>query len=241
MQHIIAELAHLEGPALLQSLIEAHFRQQIALVSSFGTESVVLLHMVASIDASTPVIFVDTGKVFAETEQYRLQLEKLFGLRDIRVARSLASEITSNDPQGTLYRSNADLCCHFRKTMPLQAALSGFAAWISGRKRYHGGERAQLPTMEIVDGRLKIDPLAHFTREDIEDYIAANDLPRHPLYEAGYGSVGCIPCTVRSNDPANPRAGRWAGQEKTECGIHWSANGKPIRLPIPVPLSSNGC
>jgi len=241
MQQIIAELSQLEGRALLQPLIETHFNRQIALVSSFGTESVVLLHMVASINASTPVIFVDTGKLFSETEQYRRRLEKLFGLRDLRVVRPLASEIARNDPQGTLYRSNADLCCHFRKAVPLQAALSGFAAWISGRKRYHGGERAQLPTMEILDGRLKIDPLAHFTKEDIEHYITANDLPQHPLFEAGYGSVGCIPCTVRSNDPANPRAGRWAGQEKTECGIHWSANGKPIRHPAPALPSSNGC
>jgi phosphoadenosine phosphosulfate reductase len=241
MQHIIAELSHLEGRALLQPLIERHFKRQIALVSSFGTESVVLLHMVAAIDATIPVIFVDTGKLFAETEQYQSQLRNLFGLRDLRVARPHASEITRNDPQGVLYRSNADLCCHFRKTVPLQATLSGFAAWISGRKRYHGGERAQMPTMEIVDGRLKIDPLAHFTREDIEQYITDYELPRHPLSEAGYRSVGCIPCTVRSSDPANPRAGRWAGQEKTECGIHWSVNGERIQLPAPAPLSPNGC
>ena len=241
MQEVIAELAQLEGPALLQPLIEKHFRNQIALVSSFGTESVVLLHMVATIDASTPVIFVDTGRLFAETEDYRLKLERLFGLRDLRVARPLTSEIARNDPQSTLYRSNADLCCHIRKTEPLQVALSGFSAWISGRKRYHGGARAQLPTMEVVDGRLKIDPLAHFDRQDIEDYITANGLLRHPLSEAGYDSVGCIPCTARNSDPENPRAGRWAGQEKTECGIHWSANGTPIQIRASAPLSPNGC
>jgi phosphoadenosine phosphosulfate reductase len=241
MQELIAKLGHLEGRALLQPLIEKHLTKRIALVSSFGTESVVLLHMVASIDAHTPVIFVDTGKLFAETEDYRLKLESLFGLRDLRVARPLSSEIAHNDPQSTLYRSNADLCCHIRKTVPLQAALSGFSAWISGRKRYHGGARAQLPTMEVVDGRLKIDPLAHFDRQEIEDYITAHELPRHPLFEAGYDSVGCIPCTARSKNPENPRAGRWAGQEKTECGIHWSANGKPIRMPGSAPLSPNGC
>src|SRR5688572_33132104 len=118
MQDLIAQFAHRDGPALLQPLIEKHFRNQIALVSSFGTESVVLLHMVASIDASTPVIFVDTGKLFAETEDYRLKLERLFGLRDLRVAQPVPSEIAHNDPQGTLYRSNADLCCHIRKTEP---------------------------------------------------------------------------------------------------------------------------
>jgi phosphoadenosine phosphosulfate reductase len=241
MQQLIAELAYLDGPALLKPLIEKHFRKQIALVSSFGTESVVLLHMVASIDRDTPVIFVDTGKLFAETEAYRLKLEKIFGLRDLRVVRPSASEVGRNDPQGTLYRSNADQCCYFRKTVPLQSALSGFSAWISGRKRYHGGERAQLPTMEIVDGRLKIDPLAHFVKQDIEAYISEHGLARHPLSDSGYSSVGCIPCTVGSNDPANPRAGRWSGQDKTECGIHWSVNGKLIRVPAPAPLSPNGC
>jgi phosphoadenosine phosphosulfate reductase len=241
MQDLIAQFAHRDGPALLQPLIEKHFRNQIALVSSFGTESVVLLHMVASIDVTTPVIFVDTGKLFAETEDYRLRLQKFFGLQDLRVARPLASDIARLDPENTLYRSNSDLCCHFRKTVPLQAALSGFSAWISGRKRYHGGERAQLPTMEIIDERLKIDPLAHFTRQDIDDYIAAHELPRHPLSEAGYGSVGCIPCTVGSNDPENPRAGRWSGQAKTECGIHWSVNGRPIPIAALAPLTPHGC
>jgi phosphoadenosine phosphosulfate reductase len=241
MQDLITELAALEGRALLQSLIEKHFTKQIALVSSFGTESVVLLHMVASIDTSVPVIFVDTDKLFAETEDYRLKLERLFGLRDLRVARPVPSEIARNDPQSTLYRSNADLCCNIRKTAPLQEALSGFSAWINGRKRYHGGARAQLPTMEVIDGRLKIDPLAHFERQEINDYIKAHELPRHPLSEAGYDSVGCIPCTARSHDPENPRAGRWAGLKKTECGIHWSANGTPIQVLVSAPLNPNGC
>jgi phosphoadenosine phosphosulfate reductase len=198
--------------------------------------------MVATIDRSVPVIFIDTGKLFVATKVYRQKLVKLFGLRDIRIARPSASDLAHHDPQGMLHRSNADLCCHIRKTLPLDAALEGFDAWISGRKRFHGGERAELPTMEWADGRLKVDPLAHFSRQDITDYIWSHELPEHPLLAAGYASVGCVPCTVKSSNSENPRAGRWAGLDKSECGIHWSASGRLIRITRPgMPLAAEGC
>jgi phosphoadenosine phosphosulfate reductase len=241
MQDLIDQLAHLDGRALLLHLIEKYLKGRIALVSSFGTESVALLHMVASIDQATPVIFIDTGKLFVETKLYRQKLVRQFGLRDVRIARPLASDLAHHDPQGTLHRSNADHCCHIRKTLPLESALDGFDAWITGRKRFHGGERSQLPTMEWIDGRLKIDPLAHFSRQDIADYIWVNELPEHPLAAAGYTSIGCVPCTAKSSNPDDPRAGRWAGQNKSECGIHWSANGRLIRITRPgEPLASGG-
>jgi phosphoadenosine phosphosulfate reductase len=242
MQDIIRQFEHFDGRDLLVPLIENHFKGRIALVSSFGTESVALLHMVASIDRAVPVIFIDTGKLFVETKLYRQKLVKLFGLRDVRIARPFASDLAHHDPQGMLHKSNADLCCHVRKTVPMESALEGFDAWISGRKRFHGGERAELPTMEWVDGRLKVDPLAHFSRQDIADYIWSHELPDHPLLAAGYGSVGCMPCTVKSDNPENPRAGRWAGLDKSECGIHWSANGRLIRITRPgAPLAAEGC
>jgi phosphoadenosine phosphosulfate reductase len=241
MHDPIQHLANLEARELLLPLIETHFKGRIALVSSFGAESVALLHMVASINRETPVIFIDTGKLFVETKLYRQRLVKLLGLRDVRIVRPLASDLARNDPQGALHRSDADRCCHIRKTLPLQAALQGFDAWITGRKRFHGGERARLPTMEWVDGRLKIDPLAHFSPQDIADYIWLNDLPRHPLAST-YSSIGCVPCTAKNTNPDAPRAGRWAGQSKTECGIHWSANGRLIRITGPgEPLSAGGC
>jgi phosphoadenosine phosphosulfate reductase len=243
MQDLIDQLAHLDGRELLLPLIEKHLKGRIALVSSFGRESVALLHMVASIDRATPVIFIDTGKLFVETKLYRQKLVGKFGLRDVRIARPLASDLAHDDPQGTLHRSNADHCCHIRKTLPLESALDGFDAWITGRKRFHGGERSQLPTMEWIDGRLKIDPLAHFSRQDIADYIWVNELPEHPLAAAGYTSIGCVPCTAKSSNPDDPRAGRWAGQNKSECGIHWSANGRLIRITRPgeTLASGGGC
>jgi phosphoadenosine phosphosulfate reductase len=242
MQNIIRELAHLNGRELLLPLMEDHFRGRIALVSSFGTESVALLHMVASIDPNTPVIFIDTGKLFVEMKLYRQELVKRFGLRNVRIARPQASHLAHDDPQGLLHRTDADHCCRIRKTLPLQSALEGFEAWISGRKRFHGGERAQLPTMEWIDNRLKVDPLAHFSRQDIANYIWFNELPEHPLAAAGYSSIGCIPCTAKNSNKDDPRAGRWSGQNKTECGIHWSANGRLIHIGRPgQPLSPNGC
>ncbi|HEY7749224.1 MAG TPA: phosphoadenylyl-sulfate reductase [Aestuariivirgaceae bacterium] len=238
----INDFAHLEGVELLRPLIGTCFRKRIALVSSFGIESSALLHMVASIDPETPVVFIDTGKLFIETKLFRQKLVKRLGLRDVRIVRPLASDLAHHDPQGVLYRSNADKCCHIRKTLPLQSALEGFDAWISGRKRFHGGDRSNLPTMEWIDGRLKIDPLAHFTRQDIADYVSAHQLPEHPLAAGGYTSIGCVPCTAKAGTPDNPRAGRWVGQEKTECGIHWSLNGRPIRITRPVaPLPAGGC
>jgi phosphoadenosine phosphosulfate reductase len=241
MHDLIASLQHLRGRELLQPLIEEHFKNRIALVSSFGTEAVVLLHMVASIKPEIPVIFLDTGKLFFETDAYRSKLQTFLGLSDVRVVRPLESDLASYDPQGTLNHFDPDLCCHIRKSRPLAAALSGFSAWISGRKQYHGGDRSRLPTMEWVDGRLKIDPLAHFSVQEIDSYIALHELPRHPLSAAGYSSVGCVPCTAKNNDVADPRAGRWAGRSKTECGIHWSANGRLIRIAAPQPFDLGGC
>ena len=234
MRHIIDSLGHLGGRELLRPLIEQHFKDKIALISSFGAESAALLHMVASVDRSVPVIFLDTDKHFVETKLYRQKLVRQLELSDVRVVRPLASDIAREDAQGLLHRSEADRCCHIRKTLPLHGALQGFGAWITGRKRFHGGARSSLPTMEMIDGRLKIDPLAHYTRQDILDYMWMNELPDHPLAAAGYTSIGCMPCTAKTGSSEDPRAGRWAGHKKTECGIHWSINGKVIHVTSPA-------
>jgi phosphoadenosine phosphosulfate reductase len=210
---VIEELNHLDGPELLAPLVTDLFCGNIALVSSFGAESAVLLHMAASIDRSLPVITLDTGKLFAETIAYRAQLTRLLGLTDLRVIRPQADVLRVLDGSGSLHRRDPDRCCHIRKVLPLENILTGFKAWISGRKRYHGGLRADVPTLEQTDGHLKIDPLARFTRQQIEAYLDRYHLPRHPLLEKGYLSIGCAPCTV---------AGRWSGLSKMECGIHQS-------------------
>jgi phosphoadenosine phosphosulfate reductase len=226
---VVKRMSGLDGADLLAPLIAQVFCRRIAVVSSFGAESVVLLHMVAEIDRSVPVISLDTEKLFAETIAYRAQLIERLGFTDVRIIKPDAGSVQLLDPEESLYKRSPDLCCRIRKIEPLQLALAGFSAWISGRKRFHGGSRGDIPTLEVVDGRLKIEPLARFSVHDIEAYFARYDLPRHPLVAQGYRSIGCAPCTIRGGTTDNPRAGRWAGLAKTECGIHWSLNGKPIR------------
>ena len=211
----------LRREALLRSALLERFPGTIALVSSFGAESAVLLHMVAAIDRATPVIFIDTGKLFPETLRYRDRLARRLGLADLRVARPDPGRLARSDPAGTLWQSDPDLCCWHRKVEPLDAALEGFKAWITGRKRLHGGARTALPAIETgPDGRIKVNPLADWTEQDVADYFLTHDLPLHPLTAAGYRSIGCAPCTRAVRPGEAPRAGRWAGRDKTECGIH---------------------
>ena len=203
---------------------------RVALVSSFGAESVVLLHMVSVVAPWTPVLFIDTRMLFPETLAYQRQLAERLDLRDIRVLRTGHPQIAQGDPAGTLHRTDPDACCTLRKTVPLDAALARFDGWITGRKRYQGGTRATLDFFEEEDGRIKVNPLAHWEREDIREYMAENRLPPHPLVAQGYRSIGCAPCTTPVAEGEDERAGRWRGTEKTECGIHFR-DGRIIRGP----------
>jgi phosphoadenosine phosphosulfate reductase len=210
----------LEDCELLKVAIESAFPGRIALVSSFGAESAVLLHMVASIDPTTPVIFLDTGKLFGETRRYARDLEERFGLTDLRIIRPEKVEEQKHDPDGMLFSRDHDQCCAFRKVLPLKKALEGFDAWITGRKQFQGGERNELPLVEPFAGQTKFNPLAHWAPEQIEAYFEAHDLPHHPLESDGYLSIGCMPCTDRADPGGDQRDGRWKGTGKTECGIH---------------------
>ena len=203
---------------------------KLALVSSFGAESVVLLHMVSVTRAATPVIFIDTEMLFAETLVYQQDLAERLNLHDLRIIRPDAQELARTDAKQTLYRRDTDACCALRKTRPLQRALAGFDGWITGRKRYQTGTRATLDFFEIEDGtgRIKVNPLAHWARDDIRTYMEENRLPRHPLVARGYPSIGCMPCTTPVKPGEDPRSGRWRDQDKTECGIHF-VNGKLVR------------
>jgi len=221
MQTVLVAPADDRGTKVLLREKLDEYRGRIALVSSFGAESAVLLHMVASIDSATPVIFLDTGKLFAETLEYRDQLAARLGLRDLRTARPEPARIAEIDPAGTLWRSDPDVCCWQRKVEPLDEALAGFSAWITGRKRYQGGVRRDLPLVEAgPDGRVKINPLARWSADDIARYFAEHGLPRHPLEARGYRSIGCTTCTRVAAPGEDPRAGRWDGSSKNECGIH---------------------
>jgi phosphoadenosine phosphosulfate reductase len=205
--------------AILRDAIDAH-PGKVALVSSFGAESIVLLHLMADIDPSVPVIFIDTGRHFPETLAYVDTIERQFGLTDLRRVGPAAAEVARLDPDSIRAGYDPDGCCDFRKTVPLAGALEPFEAWISGRKRFQGPTRTELPTIEIEDGKTKYNPLAAWTAADIGAYRRKHGLPQHPLVAKGYLSIGCAPCTTIVKPGEDARAGRWRGFDKTECGIH---------------------
>lgn len=205
---------------LLDYLVHRVFPGRIALVSSFGAESAVLLDMVAQVNRHIPVIFLETGKHFTETLMYRDRLAERLGLSDVRDVKPEAARLDREDPEGTLWQRAPDRCCHLRKVLPLAHALEGFDAWITGRKRYQGGERERLPRVEAAEGRIKVNPLADWSLQEIRNAFMARDLPTHPLTRVGYPSIGCAPCTNPVISKETPRAGRWHGLGKTECGIH---------------------
>ncbi|SDK53965.1 phosophoadenylyl-sulfate reductase (thioredoxin) [Paracoccus chinensis] len=205
---------------------------RVALVSSFGAESVVLLHMLSVASPDTPVLFIDTEMLFPETLDYQREIAARLPLTDVRVIRASEDEIAAVDPDGTLHQRDTDSCCNVRKVVPLERALSGFDAWITGRKRFQGGERKQLEFFEPEPPfRLRVNPLAHWRPEDIIDYMDENALPRHPLVARGYPSIGCAPCTSPVKPGEDPRSGRWRGSAKTECGIHF-IGGRIVRGPV---------
>ncbi len=214
--------ARLEDAAPLEILSTAleHFGGRIAAVSSFGTESVVLLHMLAQVDRTTPVLFLDTGHLFSETLTYRDALIDRLGLTDVRTFSPDEPLRQARDTDNDLWASDTDACCALRKVEPLSRALAPFSAWINGRKRYQAATRAQIPFVEQDEARVKFNPLAALGAAEIEGWITANQLPRHPMQRFGFSSIGCMPCTSRALPGEDQRAGRWRGQSKVECGIH---------------------
>ena len=214
-----ARLRHAEPQVILQAAIDL-YGDRLALVSSFGAESAVLLHMAAQIKPDIHVLFLDTGMLFGQTLDYRQQLAAKLGLTNVHDLRPLYQDLAVHDPSQDLWKSDTNACCNIRKVLPLDRALGDFDAWITGRKRFHGGSRLRLKVVEVADGRVKFNPLANWTKEQLDAYAALHDLPAHPLVEFGYPSVGCWPCTQPAQDDENVRAGRWAGSEREECGIH---------------------
>jgi len=214
-----ASHAGLEGSELIAAMIH-EFKGKLAVVSSFGSESAVLLHMLAQTDPTVPIIFLNTGKLFGETLRYRDRLQDMLGLTDLRVIGPHPADVKRLDSEGTLWSRDPDKCCALRKVWPLQRALEPFEAQMTGRKRFQTAARSNIQTLELADGRFRINPLANFGREEIEAYRQAHNLPAHPLVADGYLSIGCMPCTDRVRDGEDYRSGRWAGTDKEECGIH---------------------
>lgn len=203
---------------------------QLALVSSFGAESVVLLHMLSITRRDTPVIFIDTRLLFTETLVYQQELAERLNLGNVRIHQVRHLDLATEDRDTTLHMRDTDACCDLRKTRVLNTALDGFDGWVTGRKRFQGGDRAALDFFEVEDGtgRIKVNPLAHWAPEDIRDYMEENRLPRHPMVARGFPSIGCMPCTSPVREGEDQRAGRWRDTTKTECGIHF-ADGKMVR------------
>jgi phosphoadenosine phosphosulfate reductase len=214
-------VASTEAEHALRNAILRNHHGKIALVSSFGTESAILLNMVAAIDPATPVVFLDTGKLFPETLAYRDELIERLGLRDVRIIRPSGKQLAAYDPDERLWQKDPDLCCAIRKTNPLDNALDGFEAWITGRKRSQTGTRSALEIEEKgADGRITVNPLAFWDEAQIDAYFETHELPRHPLQAVGYTSIGCATCTALPVPGEDKRSGRWAGTAKKECGIH---------------------
>lgn len=220
----------LDAKAMLRFAIRDLFPGRIALVSSFGADSAVLLHMISDIDTSTPVIFVDTGHLFPETHAYRDELVSLLGLTDVRSAAATEEELQALDPESFLWSTDPDRCCEIRKVAPLARAIEGFDAWITGRKRFQSDSRASLPLFESEGDRTKINPLAGWDATKILTYLDAHGLPRHRMVAKGYPSIGCIPCTSAVRPGEDQRAGRWRGKSKTECGIHLGVVSEGARI-----------
>jgi phosphoadenosine phosphosulfate reductase len=223
-----AKAAGRDASGIVQLALKESFPGRTAIISSFGSESVVLLHLVAQIDPTTPILFLNTGKLFGETLRYRDRLQDELGLTDVRSIGPHPADRASLDSDGTLWSRDTDACCDFRKVVPIKHALVGFDAQITGRKRFQTKERAGMQAVEFFEGRFRFNPLAEWTLQDLDDYTLAHKLPRHPLVDDGYPSIGCMPCTRRVAAGGGYRDGRWAGLDKDECGIHDGVDGEGI-------------
>jgi phosphoadenosine phosphosulfate reductase len=214
-----AELRHAHPRTVLEAAV-AELGDRLALVSSFGAESAVLLHLASKVKPDIPVLFLDTGMLFGQTLDYRRQLAAKLGLTDVRDLRPAYHDLAVADPQAKLWQIDTDACCEVRKVIPLDKALAGFDGWITGRKRFQGASRLAMPVVEQADHQIKFNPLANWTKADLEAYAAEYELPAHPLVVQGFPSIGCWPCTKPVEAGQDERSGRWAGSDKTECGIH---------------------
>ena len=224
-----ARFAGQSTQAMLTQVLQEGLAGRVAAVSSFGAESAVLLHLIAAVDPGVPVLFLETGKHFPETLAYRDELAARLGLTNLISLTPDVAELAQRDESGLRWSYDPDGCCEIRKVRPLARALGAFDASFTGRKGFQSATRAGLPTFEVdlsdAAGRLKVNPLAGWTADQIQAYFAATGLPAHPLVAQGYPSIGCSPCTSKVAPGADTRAGRWAGWDKTECGIH-----SPVQL-----------
>ncbi|MCX7307319.1 MAG: phosphoadenylyl-sulfate reductase [Afipia sp.] len=219
-QSLDRDLSRASPAEIVTTALHEVGRDSLAVVSSFGSESAALLKIVAEVDPAIPIVFLDTGWLFPETLAYRDTLTNLLGLSDVRTIHPLTETPDNKDKDRDLWFSNPDQCCFIRKVEPLTRALHPFGAWINGRKRFQGGDRASISVVEADGGRLKFNPLANVSADELKALYATMNLPPHPLVASGFTSIGCMPCTTRTEPGEDPRAGRWRDRDKIECGIH---------------------
>ena len=227
-----ARFEGVDTETMLRAVIGEKLLGELAVVSSFGTESAVLLDLVARADPATPVLFLETGKMFDETLDYRAMLAERLGLTDVRDISPDPATIAAKDATGLRWSYDPDGCCEIRKVLPLARAMKGFDASITGRKAFQASTRSAIPRFELDGDRIRFNPLADWTKTDLEAWFEQRDLPRHPLEAKGYPSIGCAPCTSIVKAGEDPRAGRWRGWDKVECGIH----GEPLAGPGDEPV-----
>jgi phosphoadenosine phosphosulfate reductase len=207
----------------------AEFPDEVAFVSSFGAEAAVLLKMLADIDPDAPVLMIDSLLLFEETLEYQRTLSRHLGLRNVQILKPAPVDLAMSDPDDTLHQRDMDACCDIRKVRPLERALARWPVTVSGRKRFQASTRARLEVFEADGDRLRVNPLARWTAQDLRAYMDLHDLPRHPLVARGFRSIGCAPCTTPVAEGEDDRAGRWRGSDKVECGIHFGSDGRILR------------
>ena len=199
---------------------------RLAVATSFQSSGLVLLHMMRSIKADVPVLFLNTGFHFKETLAFKDEMTARWDLKLVELVGEHGSAERQAEIHGPeLYRRDPERCCSINKVEPLMKALEEYDGWVSGLRRDQSPLRAETPVVEAQllqsgDEILKIHPLAHWTKAQVANYIKEHDIPTHPLLEMGFASIGCWPCTRTIKDGEDDRAGRWSGLAKTECGIH---------------------
>ena len=218
IKNFYKKYSNLDSEKLLRIMIKDIFYKKIAVTSSFGAESAVILHLVSQIKKNIPVIFLNTEKLFSETLKYLETIKKKLKLNNIKIFKPDTDYLKKYDVNNDLYKTDPNLCCHIRKVLPLRKSMENYNAWINGRKRFHSTERSNLKKIEIINGLIKINPLVDWSFKKIKNYMINNNLPEHPIVAEGYKSIGCQPCTSKTKDSI--RDGRWSDSLKSECGIH---------------------
>jgi len=198
------------------------FAEGLVMTSNFGAEGIVVIDKLARMARLTPIIYLDTGYQFAETDRLKEQLRARYGLEIIEQRAELSVAEQDRIYGEKLYQHNPDLCCRMRKVEPLEHALKGYRAWIAALRRDQSPTRANIGILEwnARHGLIKINPLATWTRKDVWNYLMRHKLPYNSLYDDGYASIGCQPCTRRVVAGQHERSGRWDGEMRLECGIH---------------------